>query len=322
MGHGVKAVQLIASPIRRVIAVLLGVAAVAVFTYQGPEAEADNELQQQVAGLRADVFRLQQQQSMPALVLNRHRDSICYIYAIYSVRMPLAGAVRERVSGTGFVVGDGLIATNRHVVQPWFNDPDAKLQRQRGARFRLEKLVAFFPGTPGEVRLSVSGVSKTADVAIARFTAPKRLRPLKPLPLASATPSPGDPVVVVGYPMGTVAMVAKSPEAVYQRLASNDDTLGVVHELANRSLVRPSATYGHLGDVVGEKLIYDAPTAHGGSGGPVFNFRGEVIAVNSAYIVGFAGGTLGVSVEALRELLEKPQRPAVQGSRSQRETKN
>jgi serine protease Do len=62
--------------------------------------------------------------------------------------------------------------------------------------------------------------------------------------------------------------------------------------------------------VVGDKLIYDAPTAHGGSGGPVFNSKGEVIGVNSAYMDGFSGGTMGVSVESLRALLAnvKPQK--------------
>jgi S1-C subfamily serine protease len=59
---------------------------------------------------------------------------------------------------------------------------------------------------------------------------------------------------------------------------------------------------------VGDKLIYDAPTAHGGSGGPVFNSQGEVIGVNSAYMDGFTGGTLGVAVESLRPLLEAAQK--------------
>jgi hypothetical protein len=36
----------------------------------------------------------------------------------------------------------------------------------------------------------------------------------------------------------------------------------------------------------------------------VFNSNAEVIGVNSAYIDGFSGGTLGVSVEALRPLIE------------------
>ena len=62
------------------------------------------------------------------------------------------------------------------------------------------------------------------------------------------------------------------------------------------------------GDVVGDKLIYDAPTAHGGSGGPVFDSRGQVIGINSAYLDGFSGGTLGISVQALRPLIQAAQK--------------
>jgi len=100
-----------------------------------------------------------------------------------------------------------------------------------------------------------------------------------------------------------VGMVAKSPQAVYERLAFRRDDIGAANELAALSLIRPSATCGHLGDVVGDKLIYDAPTAHGASGGPVFNAQGQVIGVNAAFIDGFSGGTLGVSVQALRPLI-------------------
>jgi hypothetical protein len=103
--------------------------------------------------------------------------------------------------------------------------------------------------------------------------------------------------------MGVVGMVAKSPQAVYERLAYRRDDIGAANELAALSLIRPSATCGHLGDVVGDKLIYDAPTAHGASGGPVFNAQGQVIGVNAAFIDGFSGGTLGVSVHALRPLI-------------------
>lgn len=126
---------------------------------------------------------------------------------------------------------------------------------------------------------------------------------LRPLPLAADIPNPGELVAVVGYPMGVVGMVAKSPPAVYERLAYRRDDQGAADELAALSLIRPSSTCGHLGDVVGDKLIYDAPTAHGGSGGPVFNSQGEVIGVNAAYIDGFSGGTLGVSVRALKPLI-------------------
>jgi hypothetical protein len=108
--------------------------------------------------------------------------------------------------------------------------------------------------------------------------------------------------------MGVLGMVAKSPTAVYDRLAFRRDDQGAANELAALSLIRPSATCGHLGDVVGDKLIYDAPTAHGGSGGPVFNSRGEVIGINAAYIDGFSGGTLGISIQALQPLIQAAQK--------------
>jgi hypothetical protein len=112
--------------------------------------------------------------------------------------------------------------------------------------------------------------------------------------------------------MGVLGMMAKAPTPVYARLASRHDDQGTAGELAALSLIRPSATCGHLGDVVGDKLIYDAPTAHGASGGPVFNARSEVIGVNAAYIDGFSGGTLGVSAEALKPLIQRAQHTALQ----------
>jgi hypothetical protein len=116
-------------------------------------------------------------------------------------------------------------------------------------------------------------------------------------------------VTLIGYPMGVSGMVAKSPNDVFERLGYRRDDISAASELAKLSLIRPSVTFGHLGDVVGEKLIYDAPTAHGGSGGPVFNAKGEVIGVNFAYMDGFSGATLGVSVESLRPLLQQAQNP-------------
>jgi S1-C subfamily serine protease len=81
--------------------------------------------------------------------------------------------------------------------------------------------------------------------------------------------------------------------------------MATVSKLAAMSLIRPSTTYGHLGDVVGDKIVYDAPSAHGGSGGPVLNSKGEVIGVNFAYMGGFSGSTLGISVDCLRPLVNE-----------------
>src|SRR5260370_40463306 len=104
--------------------------------------------------------------------------------------------------------------------------------------------------------------------------------------------------------MGVTGMVAKSPAVVYERLSSHPDNAETAGELAALSLIRPSATFGHIGDVTGDKLIYDAPTARGGSGGPGLNLSGEGVGINSAYIDRFSRGTLGVTAAQLGPLRE------------------
>jgi S1-C subfamily serine protease len=261
----------------------------------------------EVERLSAEVRDLRAEQAMPAMVLNRHRNAIAYLYGVYSFgngRTREGRALRDlsRIAGTGFVVAPGFLVTNRHVAEPWFDDADIEPDLARGLKPRLESLVAFFPNLKVPVELKLVAVSPDADLALASFDTGAAGDPA-PLPLAATPSEPGDAVIVVGYPLGVAGMVAKSPRPVYRRLASRDDDIDVASELASLSLIRPSATHGHLGDVLNDKLIYDAPTAHGGSGGPVFNARGEVIGVNAAYLDGFAGGTIGISVDALRPLI-------------------
>jgi hypothetical protein len=264
----------------------------------------NSDVQRQMQQLSGEVRELKQEQAMPALVLHRYRNSICYIFGIYQVGFAgRAPELRARISGTGFVVSDGLLATNRHVAEPWYEDPESSVLVRRGATPRLEKLLAFFPGLSTPVNITPAVLSAQGDLAVLHIEDLQAVHQLRPLPLAAEIPNPGELVAVVGYPMGVLGMVAKSPPAVYDRLAYRRDDQGAANELAALSLIRPSSTCGHLGDVVGDKLIYDAPTAHGGSGGPVFNSQGEVIGVNAAYIDGFSGGTLGVSVRALKPLI-------------------
>lgn len=294
-------------------AVLLAGLGVMLFFSPSAPSSSPDLLAAQVNRLEAELNTLRQEQSMPVTVLNQHRNSIGYIYGIYTYTGPehVVGKrrpARTRFSGTGFVVADGLMATNRHVAQPWFDDDEAARLLRRGARPKLEKLLAFFPGLKQGVELSLASVSAEDDLAVLRYDPARVEAALPPLRLAKTPGVPGDPVVVVGYPLGIAAMVAKSPRPVYRRLAQRTEDMAVASELASLSLIRPSATFGHLGDVVDEKLIYDAVTAHGGSGGPVFNARGEVIGVNTAYLDGFSGSTLGVSVTALHALVEVAQK--------------
>jgi S1-C subfamily serine protease len=278
-----------------------------------------DDLQQRVQQLTRQVAELQKQQkldSVPAFA-DDARDSVAYVCGIYHVTSTHSGeSFRARVAGTGFVVAPGLLATNRHVAEPWYRDREVEAALRQGGTPVLEKLVAYFPGSPIAVELKLATVAKFGDLAVLRMQDTAFTESLHPLSMSHTDPRTGDAVSVIAYPMGVTGMVAKSPATIYERLSARQEDSGMAGELAALSLIRPSATFGHIGDVTADKLIYDAPTARGGSGGPVLNARGEVVGVNSAYIDGFSGGTLGISVAQLLPLIDSANKPPVEAAAS------
>jgi S1-C subfamily serine protease len=276
--------------------------------YAPPETAS---LERQVHQLTSQIADLERRQSFSPEALDNARESVAYVYGIYHVSGH-AQSFRARVTGTGFVVAPGLLATNRHVAEPWYGDREVAVALRQGGSPVLEELVAYFPGSPLPVKLETAVLAEHGDLAVLRLEATAFTKKLRPLTLSQTLPHVGEPVSVLAYPMGVTGMVAKSPAAVYERLSSHPDDADTAGELAALSLIRPSATFGHIGDVTGDKLIYDAPTARGGSGGPVLNLRGEVVGINSAYIDGFSGGTLGITAAELRPLMETAKRAALE----------
>src|SRR5450631_106227 len=287
--------------VQGLLGVLALVGALVMAHYYAPPETAG--LEQQVHQLSRQMADLERKQSFSAAVVDDARESVAYIYGIYHVSGH-AHSFRARVAGTGFVVAPGLLATNRHVAEPWYGDRDVAVALRQGGLPVLEKLEAYFPGSPLPVKLETAVVATHGDLAVLRLEDTAFTKKLRPLTLSLTLPHVGESVSVLAYPMGVTGMVAKSPAIVYERLSSHPDDADTAGELAALSLIRPSATFGHIGDVAGDKLIYDAPTARGGSGGPVLNLRGEVVGINSAYIDGFSGGTLGITAGELRPLLE------------------
>src|SRR5258708_35986983 len=102
-------------------------------------------LEQQVHQLSREVADLERQQSFSSVAVDDARDSVAYIYGIYHVSGG-AQSFRARVSGTGFVVAPGLLATNRHVAEPWYGDRDDTVALMKGAAHMMTMLVAPFPG--------------------------------------------------------------------------------------------------------------------------------------------------------------------------------
>jgi S1-C subfamily serine protease len=84
----------------------------------------------------------------------------------------------------------------------------------------------------------------------------------------------------------------------------------VAEALAVRGLIRPSTTQGHIGDVTPSDIVFDAPTTQGGSGGPVFNKSGRVVAVEYAVLGRFGGNSFGVPVRFAHELLRSTRKRA------------
>ena len=52
--------------------------------------------------------------------------------------------------------------------------------------------------------------------------------------------------------------------------------------------------------------MFDAPTTQGGSGGPILNRNGEVIAVEYAVLSKFGGNSFGVPIHYALDLLKPP----------------
>ena len=84
---------------------------------------------------------------------------------------------------------------------------------------------------------------------------------------------------------------------------ANRDLEALVQELADQGNIRPLATQGHIGDIVPGRMLYDAQTTGGGSGSPVFNSQGELIAVNAGRMIHFTGANYGVPVRLVLDLL-------------------
>src|SRR6266705_6807359 len=77
-----------------------------------------------------------------------------------------------------------------------------------------------------------------------------------------------------------------------------------MEELARRNLIRPVTTQGHIGDVLPDKIVYDAQTTSGGSGGPLFNNEGKVIGINFAMVREFGGSNFAIPVGFGKSLLK------------------
>jgi len=219
------------------------------------------------------------------------------------------GPIAERqFTGTGFVVaGDNILVTNRHVGLPWEGDANINAMTARGLEPVMIRFIAYFPGAADPVDVTLLRASDDADIALLRIA--ETAVGVAGLRLADGPPTPGDDVIVMGYPTGLRSMLAQAGEVFVKDLRQSEeiDFWSVAVRLAGAGRIIPLASRGIVGRASAETIVFDADTTHGGSGGPVLDVDGAVLAVTAAILPEYGGSNLGVPAERVRALLDAVQ---------------
>lgn len=175
-------------------------------------------------------------------------------------------AETNRSCGTAFLVGDGVLMTNKHVLDQ-FAEPDGTDWRIRPrTTVRIDYREEHERPTPSELHVAgVLGVHSKYDLALLRVEASDDP---KPLVLATTEPSPvrDRDVVVIGYPDLDQTATDAQVTVVF------DDVLGVKR-------LQPGKTKGLRGNPM--VLGHDCSTLGGNSGSCMIDLEtGHVIALH------------------------------------------
>jgi len=301
--------------------------------------EDASSLQRQLAAVDSRLQKLETEGRVAQRIIQSYEPSVCLIHVVLAFRehttglrlhyaemtssgepktdehnnplLSLTGSGPELhldAFGTGFLASaDGQILTNHHVAEPWWQNDDLKEMVDQGLEPVVAEMSAYFPGVPHGIAINTDTISSAADVAVVRGNVSEL--GIKQIALADGRRSAvsGGPAVLLGYPTALDAILARAGAETLQSIAtvSKGDPKQVMEELARRNLIRPVTTQGHIGDVLPDKIVYDAQTTSGGSGGPLFNNEGKVIGINFAMVREFGGSNFAIPV-GYGKLLLKP----------------
>jgi len=295
-------------------------------------------LQGQLAAVESRLQKIETDGKFAERIIQAYEPSVCLIHVVLAFREhntglrlryagvtssgepatdehsnPLVGLtgdgpeVHLDVFGTGFLVSDaGRILTNHHVAEPWWQNEDLKEMLNQGVEPVIAEMTAYFPSIANGIPVNTEKISSGADVAVVKGNISGL--GIKQVALADGRRSvvSGGPVVLLGYPTALDAILARAGAETLQSIANatKGDPKQVMGELARRNLIRPITTQGHIGDVLPDKIVYDAQTTSGGSGGPLFNGEGKVIGINFAMVREFGGSNFAIPVGYGKSLLK------------------
>ena len=300
--------------------------------------ENTSALQNQLSAVETRLQKLETEGKVAQTIIQSYEPSVCLVHIVLAFRehttglrlhyaemtssgvpktdehdnplLSLTGSgpeVHLDAFGTGFLASiNGQILTNHHVAEPWWQNDDLKEMLDQGLEPVTVEMTAYFPGVPHGITISTEKISSAADVAVLKADISQL--GIKQIALADGRRSAvsGGPVVLLGYPTALNAILARAGAETLESIAtaSKGDSKQVMEELARRHLIRPITTQGHIGDVLPDKIVYDAQTTSGGSGGPLFNDEGKVIGINFAMVREFGGSNFAIPVGYGKSLLK------------------
>jgi S1-C subfamily serine protease len=280
---------------------------------------ADRVTREEIATLRAEyqaqIDALTRKGALVRDIQRKWSRGVCLIHGIYRLRMPDGAWFEPRpgrpwqseYTGSGFLVSAaGYIVTNRHVALPWTEDPKVQPLLAAGAEPVFVEFTATFPRRM-PLRLAQDQILRrrdALDVAVVHVDA-KEVEGVPVLPLrADGTEGQDGRAIVVGYPTGLGALMARADTATLDELRSTAANMTeAIRQLAGAGGIAPVITEGIVSNVEVHVIAYDAATTGGGSGGPVFSGEGDVIAVNFAIQRNFDGNNMGVPIRYARALI-------------------
>jgi serine protease Do len=186
------------------------------------------------------------------------------------------GPQRREGSGSGFVIADGRIVTNYHVVREALET--ASVDLREGASLQVT-----FPGPDERLDVRVVGANPDVDLALLELVDPEGAPDVRPIPVTEGPVRVGQKAIAIGNPFGL----------------SNTVTTGIVSAIG-REL--PS-----IGRIEVPMIQTDAAINPGNSGGPLLSSRGELLGINTAIVPGIGldgrAGNLGIGFAVPASLL-------------------
>ena len=219
-----------------------------------------------------------------------------------------------KITGTGFFIShSGQIITNRHVAEPWNSENETK-NNIRSSQIFNEVNTYINSNTSNTVAPKIQGLSTFIGIALnnsslsknhgfmeCRFIKSHEIRDidLALLQLRSENLPPKSTFIEINsiphdsvYKIGSKAVIIGFPGGFDLQERQNSAIL--VNAITNEGTINQSVSSFHV--------MYQTPSLHGASGSPVFNDKGNLIAIN--YASGDINYNYGILAKFIKDLVK------------------